>query len=300
MRKALVIAVLAVVIAGCVSGSQNTQSTSFNDGIVIKSFRPDSTIVDAGSYLTLYFEIENVGDKTARNVVAKLMAPDDFVGDKVVNLDDIEPPSKRSGTKSPPVLYWFRLQAPSDLTENAEKPAKFTLRVFYDYASSAHTRPIVIYSKDEFRRLQSQGSAPTEVDVAVENNNGPIQFSVSYPVIPYFDPENDRTSFQIVVDVMNVGQGTPIYNGEDNVLVGSVSTSTGSIQCSYNQDFTEPGRSADLRIKLSRERKAKFVCEVMLDPSEVQDENIFTINFDFNYTYYVTASTEVTVVGPEY
>ncbi len=299
----MVVGLLVVLLAGCVNNSGDSAALSAGNGLRIVEFSASPSEVGPGEPVTVVFQLENSGDKIARNIVVEPIGPSEVVGDNTVeSVGDLDPTDKRYGGTGEPYFGTFTVTSPSNIPYNQRITVPLYLRVYYDYSSSAVTEPVTVYSKEEWKRRVGKGESFSVQTVQITNNDGPIQFYVENTVNPVVDRTDENPRVPIIVSVRNLGEGVPFMNGEEGLLAGNIkviSNAISSIECRAGEDtfYPQGGDTVNLNFKLTRRGEKKFVCYLYFDRTRIQDINTFQLQFDFDYRYYITAQTIFTAWG---
>jgi len=310
-----IVLVAAVLVSGCVG--QQQVSTSSTDGVVITSFSASpSSLLSKEDVTTLELDIENQGAVDAKNLTVLF----EGIQDQWRNATS---PYNKITTQLP--KYYVTLKAPQSqlgipgdakiITVNIKPPVEIppgqpptrypiSAKVFYDYKT---TGVISVQTYDlSYWRNVLKGTAPSGKQMTVITNpDAPVKLELdsaylSKPVIVSFDENSDVYEYNYKFVLKNVGSGYPVQ--EYGKITGKMTT-TGAFkfrECAGkaidSNTFTITPDVEDLT-RLKENSQTSIPCTIYVDKNAwgQRFEDTFTINFNFDYRYFVGDSVDIYV-----
>lgn len=284
--------IVAVVVAsGCVDDPEEEEEDSVSfvqtAGVEISNFEIIPDEIPDTQNADLILELENVGESDAENVEAEIFNVQfgdrdqrQWEGQQSLDFGVLDAGDVDQNIDGQSMERMIPLTPPDLQSDESDIPYSFGARISYDYSTTATTE-FEFMSQDRFYDQDRERTDPT-----VDNSAAPIQIDVQTSTPFVF--EQDR---QIQVDVQNVGQGTPKYDGEDDTVLLDV-RETGGVSL-------EP-REGDLPVELDMDIRdsAREYFTVETD-FEVDDNTQRTVPISFvaDYEYEKEEMTTVTVDG---
>ena len=285
--------VLVVLIAGCAS---HRQSPSYsNDGIVINEFSSADSSLYSGDNTTLYLEIQNKGGVDAKDVKAYLFDIDQWnpTPSAMHKFGDM-----RAGNENAPgeikTMSWD-ITAP-ELPQGVTNTFPIETRVVYGYKSTASSS-IHLYSYYDWKRLSDKGQLSVSSEIPTSNSNGPIQVSLMGSSA-YEIRQSGDNSIPVVITFTNIGSGDPVeiendgtwnkgkMSGELTVL-GPAGT---KIDCGNGANS-----QVNFDLNLRRGKPSRKSCIITI-PNDATT-SLVTLNFNFDYQYFVSRMVQISVTG---
>ena len=290
----------------CVGGTV----APIDDGLVIKDVIVDPPELESYSgNINIFASVENVGGTTAKNVNAELLGASwlDQTGNRNLlekPLGQLQPYDIR--TKAPgelEVVTWTI--PPAELPEGVSQDYKLTLRVDYDYSTTAASN-IPVYNEDEYVRRKIKNM---NLDaISVKNTNAPIIVEVvGQPIIvrKIADP-NERYFFRILF--INTGSGIPfdLATRKNGIIQGTITLQGAGTQ--FTECFgqtasgsivTLPSANSPNEVLVRRGDSALVPCAISVDSSIWATKPSGTVSFifDLKYRYFTDTETGVTILG---
>ncbi|MBI5332564.1 MAG: hypothetical protein HZB65_03255 [Candidatus Aenigmarchaeota archaeon] len=215
--------VALIAISGCVG--QSNQITDAN-GIIVRDLytEPANDMIKVGDFISVYFELENVGSSKAKDVVVELSgagwAPSAMTRYVVGDINPPDPITNSPGGLKPAI---FKIPTPV-IPEGTTVKYPLKIRVEYNYGSSAS---VVIpgYSTQRYDRdvQQQKLTKTTVVELPVQQSKlaTPIQVIITGPdkiIVPPYPYEE----FNYHVTFRNIGDGVPITDNIDGLIYGGL------------------------------------------------------------------------------
>lgn len=318
-KAGIAVLTLILVASGCGSGG-GTSSTdvSFtpNQAIAIQNFSSYPGRVYEGQPATIRLSVQNTGQATAQDVVARLYgAPINwgeennarsFSGDsKHITLStDLRPADAEAGVPSVPQQLSWSLTPPNLGDRNIDY--NFKTRVFFKYSTSAQSE-IQLVRQDEFRNQGMTKSQPT-----LDNSAGPISLQVRTrtPLIYYQDSVDYNSNICFIVK--NVGDGTPFITGSGDNAVGqyykNLGDKTNKVQLTIDDvggvEFsasdgseTNSGNSWQTTVEIIGGRGIQCFDMSLPDLTTTDISQTVPITVSADYGYFKDDETQVTVLG---
>ncbi|MBS3056192.1 MAG: hypothetical protein J4473_02025 [Candidatus Aenigmarchaeota archaeon] len=308
-----------IILSGCIGSKKVTVSTTDNDGLVITDFSADFESYEDDEEIVLYGTIENLGGRTAENVNVRLLGAS-WVEDDPEQLAELQ---KNYGTMSPPDITvdpqipgdmkqpTWTIPAPN-LPEGIKKDFRLVMRAQYYYATTSVAN-IQALGSDEYKRRVAAGETVGGLSIDTKNSNGPIKIEMSGANPMKIDaPDTIRSGdeyeyFTYRIKFNNVGSGTPITEGVDGLVLGTLTIQGEGVEFSDCFGVTQ-GKVVDLisaheigedLVKLRRGQSIEKPCEVKVsrDIWELKSEDVATFIYDLFYTYYTDKDVTVLVTG---
>lgn len=316
-----IIAVLFV--SGCIGQSSNLVGSS--SGIVIKNVYtdPQQDLIETGEDLNIFYELENIGGTTATNLKTTIYGftwiPEN---DRLANYCypkpscsggyTLYPPD--SITKSPGGIQAINMKIPIRkdlLPAGLKKTFPLTIRSSYDYKTVA-TATLQGYSKNRYNRdiqLGNQQPVITEAAIPIQKTiaDTPISIAISGPdkMIVHNVASSGSFKFTYRITFSNVGQGYPITNGEEGLLVvKSLKIEGPGVTFSDCLDqTTQSNELNEVNVKLRGSSVTKS-CTIEITNSKSSEDswynrefNAINIYFDLDYMYFVEKSFSVSITA---
>jgi len=288
--------ILIILVSGCTNKNPKTNSY---DGVVINEFSSDDLSLESGDSTSLYLEVENVGGVDAKNVRAYLFGIDgwNINPSADITIGDLRAPDMTMNTKGEIASRTWDITAPS-IPQGVESPFPIEARVVYQYKTTSSSK-INLYSEYEWKRLSDKGQLSQSNMLPIDNSNGPIHVTVQGPS-DYEIRENSDNTIPITITFMNTGSGDPVKIGTDGKwdsgkLDGNITIiGPGTIDCG-NGAQKEITEELDLR----RNKPRKKSCILHIDKDELGNipTSTITMNFDFDYNYFVSRLVTIKVIG---
>ncbi len=207
---------ISILILIMVSGCTLPGAKVSNYGIVLEDFVAEPNELQSNEPFTIRARIRNIGRTRAENVFVKLFNTD------IGMYSDLQcTPS--FGTTSNCEVYFDLLGEDTEknlqgesmtctwncIAPILEKGVSVTynpsIRIYYSYVTTT-TKPLLIASQDELKRLQSQGQAiPSQPSTTT---GGPVSLDIKVKGPVKFWEGMQQVEFPIEIDVQNVGEGT--------------------------------------------------------------------------------------------
>lgn len=215
-RNFLVFLVIASIVffSGCIEfGDDDTVETGH--GVRITSFQAMPSEVFSGDSFDLLMDVQNVGDKTARDVEASIT--------QTGGASESDDNGFGSGTNLAPPTDDFdgeihTFEAEMDAPEITVGPESVTLkgRLYYEYETDARVL-LPVMSREEYRtRIQAGDDIPGMGVSRV--SRGPFTVDIDGPspaLIDDDDDEEDEMDFRFYIRGENIGNGVP-YDAESH------------------------------------------------------------------------------------
>ena len=226
--------VLLVTIALVVSSGCITQNQKYGNGVKILEFGPDMDKVYPGEIVNFRVKFQNLGSVRAENVFAELLGLDEdwrdegFTqggpwrgGEKLPNEEEcrytskgkqilLMPPDPVFGTGGEIRTCTWTYRAPANLPRDMEKIYPLTVRVFYDYRTDVVV-VLPVLSREELINLKDRDkSIPLSTQ---SSTHSPIKIEI-WTEAPIRIVDGKSVEFPMVIDIQNVGDGTPCLRGK--------------------------------------------------------------------------------------
>ncbi|MBI4162499.1 MAG: hypothetical protein HY513_02355 [Candidatus Aenigmarchaeota archaeon] len=280
-----------------------------NDGLVLKDVVVDPPEIESYSgNINLFASIENVGGTTARNVQATLLGASwlDQAGNRALlqkNIHQLQPYDIRTGAPGELQVVTWNVP-PAELPEGVAQDYKLTIRVDYDYSSTAVSN-VPIYNEDEYLRRKIKNIALDPITIS--NTDAPIIVEVvGQPIIvrKVADP-NERYFYRIFL--INTGSGIPFdqATGKNGIIQGTITLQGDAqfVEC-FGQPIggnavTLPAPGSPNEVLVRRGDSALMPCAIAVNPASWITKPSGTVSFvfDLNYRYFTDADTDVTILG---
>lgn len=290
----LLVPILGTVL---ISGCTNTTGPTFGNGVAILNWEPSLSSVESGDNLQLRLRIQNQGELTARSVSAAITGIDtnDWgISGSPTQAVNLAPPDRVQSTQGETREFLFDAEAPG-IPKGTTQPFTPQVRVFYVYRTTA-SKLVTVVNDQELQRLQDQGKTLSSKDTVT--SAGPLKVTINAGKFLKIKEQGygfSRT-FPITIDIQNVGggvvstQSTMSTNPDYKVVFSLTQPSRLGITC------TPSGTFAANAITLWKGQSASVTCNVQIlsSPLSSEDDNIIVT---LDYSYYIDASTTVTVTG---
>ncbi len=304
MKYAITIVLLLAFTTLCVGGTV----VPVNDGLVIKDVVVDPVEIESYSgNINVFASVENAGGTTARNVKAQLLGASWLDASRSGLLEKIlgqlQPYDIRTGAPGELEVVTWNIP-PAELPEGVAQDYKLTLRVDYDYTTTAAAN-IPIYNEDEYVRRKIKGLELNPI--VISNTNAPIIVEVvGQPIIvrKVADP-TERYFFRIFF--INTGSGIPFdeATGKNGIIQGQIILHGDAqfVEC-FGQPVggnivTLPNPGSPNEVLVRRGDSALVPCAIAVNPSSWLTKPSGTISFifDLDYRYFTDAETDITILG---
>ncbi len=308
MKYGILMLVLLATTTLCIGGT----AVPVNDGLVIEDVVVDPPEIESYSgNINIFASVENVGGTTATNANAELLGASwlDQTGSRNLlekTLGQLQPYDIRTGAPGElKVVTWT--VPPAELPEGVSQDYKLTLRVDYDYSTTAVAN-VPAYNEDEYvrRKLKNIALSPT----IITNTNAPIIVEVvGQPIIvrKFADP-NEKYFFRIFF--INTGSGIPFFIAGsqrlNGVLQGTITlqgADTQFVEC-FGQPVggnvvTLPGAGSSNEVLVRKGDSALVSCAISVNPNTWATKPSGTISFifDLKYRYFTDTETGITILG---
>lgn len=316
-----IVVIIILLLVGCVSLPSSEQENILfsNNGIIINTFSSDLLEVrEDDAEFTISMEIENVGERTAKNIVVELFGINWPVKWKnnmgIYSSDDFRkqipsmlPPDIQTKETGEFQLLEWTICVP-DLPEGTKKSIEVIGRVTYDYSTSS-TADIHAITRNEFTR-RKQINAPVYSSIDITNSFGPIQVTIDGESPIIIETRRAQMSederYEIVsyrITFTNTGSGIPITDGIDGKITGSIRIEGPDVElydCFEKTDKTE----SFIEVRLRRGESITKACSIKIDRKQWKEKNIpediIRFILDLDYTYYVQKPLTITFYGQEF
>jgi hypothetical protein len=300
-----------VAISGC---TNTTTGPTFGTGVTVLNWEPSLSSVESGDSLQLRLRIQNQGQMTAENVRAFLtgIVPGDWQiasgsSTPIAALAALAPPDRFQNTAGETREVLVNAIAP-ELPKGTTQSFTPQVRVFYDYVTTG-SKLVTLVNNQELQRLQDQGKTLSSKDTIT--SSGPLKVTINAGKFLKTETGVGGTSrvFPITIDIQNVGGGmmtttnptggNPTVGNPDytvSFLLGSSSNNIQFIPSSGMSGMSDPcGRNGGF-VQLWKGQTASVTCNVQIvnPPLSTEDDNLIVT---LGYTYYIDASTSVSVTG---
>ena len=296
------ILLVVVLVSGCTQTNQS-KTTSVNDGLVINELSVDPSVIDSSIQDTgsILLEIENVGGTTASNIVATLSGVSGLgltSSEATKSISEMSPPDITVSPPSPGEFKVFQWEIrPDRLPEGISHPYPITARIEYGYKTTGAVT-IPLYMRSEYKR-RSQRGEPIDSTITVTNTNAPVKIAVTGETPFIARASGDVASYRL--SFTNVGDGVPNTNNVDGLLLGTIKIVGNNAQFAdclgvkNGTEITLDANNLDRQIKLRRGSSDKRLCDIRYTGSAPSDT--ITLEFRLTYRYYIQREITVTVIG---
>jgi hypothetical protein len=320
-RRAILILIPILIVAttsGCTTWPFGGGAISGN-GVVITGWEAELGSIFSGERLDLDLEVQNQGERRARNVVAEIINIDTnewgsfgFHEKSLGDLIPYDPVTQTPGeTKS---TQFTNLIAP-ELPKGSSFVYEPTVRVSYDYTTTAQ-KPITIVDKQELVKIQQQGktlpnkiteysAGPIAVDIIMGNfvkTSGTYGYGVeSYDIFPVQIKitnmlwESGGTVTAKGAGFLTGGTGYGFWDELDYPILIKIKPPAGTnfVYSGYGDyDCSESQFSIDL----FKGKDTQVTCELeVTSPPTAKTESLIQVELD--YRYYIDAVAQVAVQG---
>ncbi len=318
MKKTVILISLVILVAGCIGGQQPARVDQ-NNGLVINSFvaTPSQLFSDDAGGVLFELEAENVGGTDAKNVKIDILGVEGQWRDSQGNVLTSSL-TKDVGTMRAPVPErnipgkvideTFNIRPP-ELRQGISPLVGLDARVTYDYSTSGYI-DVVLISDQQFQQLRIT-KQPLPTPVTVVNSAGPIHMTVSpryaAPVVVDTSLSDPQTQ-TIRIELTNVGSGFPITEEDQTIGAGGRIIGTIDLLGPNGVQFSDclnegGGTSIDLNnvdLRIRETNSVPISCTISIDPnvlSQAKPMDHVKLIFDLQYTYFVSASQKVQVIG---
>ncbi len=321
MKKAIILLLLVVLVAGCTS--MRPVNTSTSRGVTVTTFFATPIQSDTGDLVLFDVEVENIGGTTARNVQVDLYGVEGQWRDRLGNLLDSTLTQWGTTTLKPPrpdrnipgqirATQW-EIMTP-DIPQGLSINHPIEARVSYDYNTSGHLM-VKLVSEDEFRRKQVLGET-IDTPFEIVNSAGPLHMSIperyKTPIIIDTQSGDSVETYPFRIQIDNVGDGYPITPEDDGRIRGAGGRLQGTI------DLYGPGVQFDeclgisggthidlddanilVRLREIGQGSVPIACNIKIDKSIWGTRPVDSLQLIFNirYRYYVDEVANVLVIG---
>ncbi len=313
--RLLLLIVFALVFAsGCIGQTQRPVRVVSNDGLQIIDFFAEPVDVEVGDTVLFTLQAENVGGTQARNVVGLLENVEgqwrEVTGGPALptaqQMDNLDPPNPRFNQPGDFDVATWIFRTP-DLAPGLEYDATVTGKVIYDYNTSGAISIRALGETFLETEYLAKGKRPTGPEVF--NTFAPVQIVINDRFLEHFIVVRDDASdpqiqnFPILIELVNVGSGFPITDGEPGTIFGAIKVSGPGNpvwqECLGNTNTNTAAISPNTlgaeiaKLKATR-GKATIACTVSLNKNAfaISDESI-RLDFFLEYRYYI--QTPITV-----
>ncbi|MBI5332563.1 MAG: hypothetical protein HZB65_03250 [Candidatus Aenigmarchaeota archaeon] len=234
----LIFAIIGILlVSGCVGQKDISGSAS---GIVIKNIYtdPQQDMIETGSNLNIYYELENIGGTTARDVKSTIYGMTwideiDRLNKYCIPLEKCnnglslyppDPVTKSSGGIETVAFIDIKLKE-NLLPSGLRKTFPLKIRASYNYETSG-TVSLEAYSKKRYNRdiqLGNQALITAESSIPVQTTiaGTPISVSISGPdkiiVNDAIVGKESKTKYTYHITFTNIGEGYPISHDNDTI-----------------------------------------------------------------------------------
>lgn len=313
-----------LLVSGCIG--QSTSLSGSSSGIVIKNIYtdPQQDLIETGDDLNIFYELENIGGTTATNVKTTIYGltwiPEN---DRMQNYC-FPTPSCTQGytlyppdpiTKSPGGIQAINIKIPIRkdlLPAGLKKTFPLNIRSSYDYKTLA-TATLQGYSKNRYNRdiqLGNQQPVIAEASIPIQKTiaDTPISITITGPDKMIVHDVNNFASFKFTyrITFSNIGQGYPITNNEEGVLmIKSLKIEGPGVSFSDCLDQSTQSKELNgIAVKLRGPSVTKS-CTIQIDNSKASEDSWFnrefnTLNmyFDIDYRYFVEKEFSISITAP--
>jgi hypothetical protein len=290
----LLVPILGTVL---ISGCTNTTGPTFGNGVTILNWEPSLSSVESGDNLQLRLRVQNQGELTANSVTAAITGidPNDWRISSPTQSVNLAPPDRVQATQGETREFLFDAVAPG-IPKGTTQPFTPQARVFYVYRTTA-SKLVTVVNDQELQRLQDQGKTLSSKDTVT--SAGPLKVTINtgkFIKVKEAGWGFSRT-FPITIDIQNVGggvvstQGMSMSANPDYKVVFSINQPGGlTITCNPSSNYISNS------VTMWKGQSASVTCNVQITntPLSSVDKNIIVT---LDYSYYIDASTTVTVTG---
>ncbi|MBS3056197.1 MAG: hypothetical protein J4473_02050 [Candidatus Aenigmarchaeota archaeon] len=297
LRKIIILMIISLLVLTAACTQKRPVKIDEDNGLVINSFYSTVLEMDSREQFDVVMEVENVGGTTANGIEATLSGVNwlnDGITPKLMPL--LRPPEK--GVPGDFYQVEWPLSAPI-LKEGITKEFRLIGRAEFEYSSNSITN-IQALSKEEFRRRAIKQQT-IEQTLDTTNTMGPLKVAISgkTPIIVESEDKFNRYSYRITIT--NVGEGVPItVDNKDGVLNGDMKVSG---PATISECFGQNGGGKTIRfeVTLRQGESATKSCVLTISKGTWGNkfEDVVTMEFSFNYHYYVTKELSIVVHGRE-
>jgi hypothetical protein len=284
----LLVLVFVILVSGCVEqGPISTGST--NDGVVIKQFSFDSSIVNEGDRIGLNLEIQNVGGVKATVKSATLFGPDlstwSVTGPTPNIAVDLSPSVPEANFEGEARSTRWRVNAPD---VNSETNYNFGARIVYSY-STVYTGTLRLVQESYLETLpEGERSSLLESSGVFSSSvtGGPL--TVKPMEGRNFIVSGSGGTSTLVFELSNTGSGYPANGAtidKDTMYNVEISSWNGLTNCNSYGSRT---------LRLSKGKNRLFTCNFTI-PSSIVNKQDIVFSITFNYHYYVDGIASITV-----
>lgn len=285
----ILLAASVVVFSGCVEFGE--EETETGRGLVITSFDAVPGEVFSGDSFDLLLDVQNVGDRTAENVVANITqkggASEDnsgFTGDT-----DLDPPTEDFEGE----IHTFDAEMNAPTISVGPEDVRLKGRVNYEYTTDARVL-LPIIEKDEYmRRARADEEIP---DMGVSRvSKGPFTVSIDGESPARIEEEEGDVDVRFSIEGNNIGSGVP-YNTEGHPNPGSddINEMEVDVDLGDNMEWGEHDDCSDDSVPVRGGDDFQVICRAEYNGAEDFDE--VPIDVTLNYGYYIDSETSVRVL----
>ena len=294
-------------VSGCTTTTGGT-----GPGVVITAWEPELASIFSNDEIDFLLKVENQGQSRARNVVAEITNIDTTEWgsffQQQLQLGDLLPADPVTGTPGETKSDQFEnLRAPI-LSKGTSFTYQPTVRVSYDYTTTAQ-KPITIVDSQELIRIKQRGgtlpsststqtSGPLNVQIIMGNfvkTSGTFgSFGQTYDIFPV-QIRITNTLFSSGGSVIPKSFGGFGSFGADHPVLVRVTPPSGT-SFIFSGFGDEDCSRSQLTIDLFRGQEAEITCELeVTNPPSFLSESQMQVELD--YRYFIDAVTQVTVQG---
>lgn len=289
----LLMIVAVIFLSGCsylpgVSVSTTGQAA----GVVIKSFKPDTSEVFSGDIGTFSVSVQNIGEEDANNVQATIYGlgtdwtPQSEMTQTIGDLPKAQPQVNVPGGEGDAT---WDFKSPEPLSVDNTYTAG--VRVSYGYNTTARAT-IKVYSQDYLKTVpdQSQQITSSSGIASFTVTNSPITVSLSGLARPLIYKGSTTPINIVTIQISNVGQGSPYLGADSNQGNSTISIDSITVngkQCDNSADIQKTA-------KIPRDGSKAITCKFTLDA--VTGYTTIPLEISLSYRYFVDSSTSIKVL----
>ncbi|MBN2094650.1 MAG: hypothetical protein JW727_01250 [Candidatus Aenigmarchaeota archaeon] len=248
---------LVVATSGCTSfGGSNNEPITYGSGLSIIDFGSGYDYVSSGDTIDIVLKVQNLGDTTIENVVAKpyRLSWVGYSSEQRCNQPQLYPPNEELNRIGDPcTITWKNVRVP-EIGETETYTAG--VRIYYDYATIT-TAKVYALTEDAYKGMRERGVMP-DTAKTISNSRAPIVVDVLMDNVFIVGGSNDK--IPVTLKFTNIDNGYPQGDTSDpreftidsvkveslgQNLVGSVDTS----ECRNAR--LRGGKTGDCIVKIS-------------------------------------------------